>query len=141
MILFMDFEPSDFECEDDRSDAQRARDAHAFLCHELLGTFEYSIGRRDVTPRALACRRDLAKKIRDIEGLADRAARAARAAAALLILFVKQARAAATSATATAAPADPQAHALGLSSITLTPRLLAQRPIAARVRAGLLLTT
>lgn len=133
----MDFEPSDFECEDDRSDAQRASDAHAFLWHELLGTFEYSTGRRDVTPRALARRRDLVRQIRDIEGLTDRAARAARAAAALLILFVKEARAAAISATATGALSDPQALDLGLPAITLTPRILSQRPQAARVRAGL----
>jgi hypothetical protein len=38
---------------------------------------------------------------------------------------------------AAAAPADPQAERLGLTTLCLTPRLLAQRPIAARVCAGL----
>ena len=37
---------------------------------------------------------------------------------------------------AAAAPADPQAECLGLPTLCLTPRLLAQRPAAARVCAG-----
>jgi hypothetical protein len=59
---------------------------------------------------------------------------------AMLILFLRQATATTISATDTAAPSDPQALGLGLPSLCLTPRLLAQRPIAARVRAGLLTT-
>ncbi len=69
--------------------------------------------------------------------------------AALLARIAREAAQAAASATAAAqtaaatatqpAPADPQSAALGLAALTLTPRLIAQRPFSARVRAGLLL--
>jgi hypothetical protein len=135
----MDFDLSAFEYEDDRSDAQRACDAHAFLWHELIGSFEFSLGRRGATPRTLARRAEIIRQVRNIEIAAARPEIEARAAAEAVTLFNMTAAASARSGSATAAPADPQALlGLGLPAITLTPRILSQRPQAARVRAGLL---
>ncbi|MFZ5489637.1 MAG: hypothetical protein ACOY44_07675 [Pseudomonadota bacterium] len=70
---------------------------------------------------AAALRRDMSKKLAGLAGALAFASEQTGLAAC-----------------ATAAPADPQALDLGLPAITLTPRILSQRPQAARVRAGLL---
>ncbi|MDD4886980.1 MAG: hypothetical protein PHO64_08660 [Thiomonas sp.] len=75
--------------------------------------------------------------------------RRARLVAQVAIVRLADTRAAAVDTTAQAAegareqsrsadaqPIDPQAAAVGLAALTLTPRILAQRPITARVQRG-----
>ena len=88
----------------------------------------------------------LAKRLRvdRLRRLTELAAAAAALQAQANQLALAVRRYAATAQRLTAAvlrlapPADPQAAACGLATICITPRIIAQRPFAARVCAGLL---
>ncbi|MEL5850026.1 MAG: hypothetical protein U7M05_11790 [Candidatus Igneacidithiobacillus chanchocoensis] len=132
----MDFNASDFDYEDDRSPSQCFRDAYAFAWDSLIDPRDSNPIAR-INPRTIARRLEIKKEIERMTRLADAIAVEKRKDAACRDLSEINATRRLLVIPTAAAP-DLEAEAIGLSDMCLTPRLLAQRPQAARVLAGLL---